>query len=281
MKYSILTLTLLILFSSSLFAQSPKAPQILEKGAFEIGEQLSFYSEELKENRTLNIYLPAAYHQDSTAAFPVVYLLDGSAHEDFLHVVGLLQFFELQFHMPPTIVVGISNVDRKRDFTFYTEDKEMLGAIPTGGGSAQFMAFVEKELQPFVEANYRTAEPKTLIGQSLGGLMASEFLLKKPDLFTRYIIVSPSLWWDNQSLLHYAPRLMLQHPYENTQVYISVGKEGKVMERDAKELYETLKAGKKESLDLHFLFMPKENHATILHNSIYEALMIFYPFEKG
>jgi hypothetical protein len=183
--------------------------------------------------------------------------------------------------MPPTIVVGISNVDRKRDFTFYTEDKEMLGAIPTGGGSAQFMAFVEKELQPFVEANYRTAEPKTLIGQSLGGLMASEFLLKKPDLFTRYIIVSPSLWWDNQSLLHYAPRLMLQHPYENTQVYISVGKEGKVMERDAKELYETLKAGKKESLDLHFLFMPKENHATILHNSIYEALMIFYPFEKG
>jgi hypothetical protein len=277
MKYSFPTLTVLVFLSTTLFSQNPKAPQILEKEAFAIGEQVAFYSEVLKENRILNIYLPAAYHQDSTARFPVVYLLDGSAHEDFLHVVGLLQFFELQFHMPPTIVVGISNVDRKRDFTFSTKDKEMLEAIPTGGGSAQFMAFVEKELQPFVETNYRSSEPKTLIGQSLGGLLASEFLLKKPNLFTRYIIVSPSLWWDNQSLLHYAPRLMLQHPYENTQVYISVGKEGKVMERDAKELYETLKAGNKESLDLHFLYMPKENHASILHNSIYQALMIFYP----
>ncbi|MEZ4917779.1 MAG: hypothetical protein R2792_01640 [Saprospiraceae bacterium] len=53
------------------------------------------------------------------------------------------------------------------------------------------------------------------------------------------------------------------------------------MERDAKRTIRNPESREKESLDLHFLFMPKENHATILHNSIYEALMIFYPFEKG
>jgi len=32
-----------------------------------------------------------------------------------------------------------------------------------------------------------------IIGQSLGGLLASEILMKKPELFNKYVIISPSL----------------------------------------------------------------------------------------
>ncbi|MDD3005857.1 MAG: alpha/beta hydrolase, partial [Flavobacterium sp.] len=67
-------------------------------------------------------------------------VLDGSAHEDFLHVVGLVQFFNLQMKMPKTIVVGIENVDRKRDFTFPTELKELKENYPTTGHSENFIA---------------------------------------------------------------------------------------------------------------------------------------------
>jgi hypothetical protein len=76
----------------------------------------------LEEDRILNIYLPEGYGEDSTR-YPVIYLLDGSYNEDFLHICGLVQFLTMIEVMPKTIVVGIANVDRKRDFTFPDHDR--------------------------------------------------------------------------------------------------------------------------------------------------------------
>jgi predicted alpha/beta superfamily hydrolase len=79
-------------------------------------------SKELAEKRLLNIYLPEGYKQHDTIKYPVIYLLDGSADEDFIHIVGLVQYnsFEWINPVPKSILVGIATVDRKRDFTFPT-----------------------------------------------------------------------------------------------------------------------------------------------------------------
>ncbi|MDX2247051.1 MAG: alpha/beta hydrolase-fold protein [Bacteroidia bacterium] len=249
----------------------------VEKKPVEIGETVEIESGILGEKRFANIYLPEGYHPDSAATYPVIYLLDGSFNEDFLHIVGLVQFFRLQMGMPPAIVVGIANVDRKRDFTFPTTDSALKTEFPTTGGSEKFIGFVEKELQPFLVAKYKVNDRRILIGQSLGGLLATEILLKNPSLFSDYLIVSPSLWWDNESLLEKAPALLSAQKDEPVQVYISVGSEGKVMERDAKALYKTLQNQNRANTTLHFKFLKKETHATILHNAIYEALEILYP----
>jgi hypothetical protein len=37
----------------------------------------------------------------------------------------------MQMNMPPSIVVGIANVDRKRDFTFHTDLEEFKKAYST------------------------------------------------------------------------------------------------------------------------------------------------------
>lgn len=50
-------------------------------------------SNELSETRVLNIYLPEGYTHDDNSRYPVIYLLDGSADEDFIHVSGIVQFF--------------------------------------------------------------------------------------------------------------------------------------------------------------------------------------------
>ncbi len=42
----------------------------------------------LGEKRILNIYLPEGYNKNDTTNYPVTYLLDGSADEDFIHVAG-------------------------------------------------------------------------------------------------------------------------------------------------------------------------------------------------
>ena len=124
-------LTILLFITTLTFAQ--------EKKEFSIGETVTIKSEILKEDRILNIALPEGYDASKDEKYPVIYLLDGSANEDFLHVVGLVQFFNLQFFMPKTIIVGIANVDRKRDFTFKTEDKELIEAFPTTGKSELFI----------------------------------------------------------------------------------------------------------------------------------------------
>ncbi len=245
---------------------------------FSIGEIKTIKSKILAESRTLNINLPDGYNNKEK--YPVIYLLDGSANEDFLHIVGLVQFYNMTFNMPKTIIVGIANVDRKRDFTFPAKIEKFKKMHPITGGSAKFIDFLEKELQPYIKANYKTNDSTYLIGQSLGGLVASEILLKKPDLFSNYIIVSPSLWWDDGALLKQAPALLTHQTDNKKWVYVSVGTEGKEMEEGAAGLVKALQNANKKNMKIDFVPLPKENHATILHNSIYEAFNILYPYKE-
>ncbi|WP_276133603.1 alpha/beta hydrolase [Polluticoccus soli] len=265
MRHLLLALALSTLTCTA-FAQSPTedAPG---NAPFVMGAVHKIASRQLTETRTINIYLPDGYKTNDTVYYPVIYLLDGSANEDFVHIAGLVQFFNMMQLMPPAIVVGIANIDRKRDFTFPTTIEKDKTAFPTTGGSEKFISFIEQELQPFIEKNYRTNSSKTIIGQSLGGLLATEVLYKKPALFNNYIIVSPSLWWDAQSLLKLKPEFA--KAAQNTNIYLAVGKEGEVMERDAKELSKIVKSNK--SFNTTFHYMPDEDHATILHHAVYDA----------
>jgi len=243
-----------------------------------IGVTHSLESKILNEKRILNIYLPEGYTKNDTTHYSVIYLLDGGTDEDLIHISGLVQFntFPWVNRLRPTIVVGIANTDRKKDLTFPTTiagDKEKY---KTAGHSADFISFIEKELQPYIESSYKTNGVKTLIGQSLGGLLAAEILLKKPSLFNRYIIVSPSLWWDNASLLKQSATAL--NSIAKTSVYIGVGKEGKglgitnrTMEEEAKLLSEKIKAVKNPNITVYYDFLPEEDHATVLHPAVYSA----------
>jgi len=266
---NILVLFALIFTLSSYAQKSLSYPE-----PFVLGEYFYIDSKELNEKRTINVYLPQGYSIDSAHTYPVVYVLDGSAHEDFIHIAGLAQFLNMYQLMPNSIVVGISNIDRKRDYTFPTTIEQDKKDFPTTGGSAKFIAFIENELQPAIQKAYNINESKTIIGQSLGGLLATEVLLKKPNLFNNYIIISPSLWWDNESLLKLAPELLKNSSDKKLSVFVGVGKEGKVMENDAKKLAAVLKAQKNWST--HFEYLPNEDHATILHRAVYRAMEVFY-----
>jgi len=243
-----------------------------------IGKKVTLDSKILNEKRTLNIYLPQTY--DKTKSYPVIYILDGSMNEDFLHLVGLQQFFNMQFKMPDFIIVGIANVDRKRDFTFHTDLKDLQKDYPTTGHSDKFIRFLGEELQPFIDKNYKTDKTKYIIGQSLGGLLATEVLLNKPNLFTHYFIISPSLWWDDESLLNKANALLSAQKDDERFVYVSVGKnEHKTMVKDADALYQVLKNSGKKNLKVEYNLMTDDNHATILHKSVYEGFLKLFPYK--
>lgn len=279
----IYTLFILTFFTSVIFGQESKSKP------FVLGIIDEIHSAELGENRILNIYLPEGYNENDTTHYSVTYLLDGSADEDFIHIAGLYQFntFEWINRLPKSIVVGIATVDRRRDFTYPTSIEEDRINYPTTGHSDKFISFIKKELQPYIENKYKTNSSKTIIGQSLGGLLATEILLKKPNLFNKYIIVSPSLWWDDASLLNQASDILEEKFSQETDIYIGVGNEGLApgniphnMIVDANLLKEKLSNTKSKSVRVYFDYLPQEDHATILHQAVYNAIRILYPQAK-
>lgn len=262
-----------------------QAPARSESKPLVLGVVDTIHSQRLGETRKINIYLPEGYNASAATRFPVIYLLDGGMDEDFVHIVGLVQFnsFPWLHRMPPTIVVGITNVDRRRDLTYPTSIAADRKQYPEAGHSDKFIDFIDKELQPYIEKNYKADGRRTLIGESLGGLLATEILLKRPSLFDRYIIVSPSLWWDDGSLLRYPTTDFAAAVRKKTDVYIGVGKEGlgigehpHVGEVDANILADKLKTSKAANLTVFFDYLPQEDHATLGHQAVFNAIRLLY-----
>ena len=286
MKFLLRYIIIGMLYVTPAFCQQQKAPETSKP--FVLGSIEEFESKILGENRILNIYLPEGYIPNDTTRYPVVYLLDGSADEDFIHTVGLFQFntFSWIDRVPKSIVIGIATVDRRRDFTFPSTIESEKKNFPTTGHSDKFISFLEEELKPFINNKYKTNSSAMLIGQSLGGLLASEILLKRPEMFNKYLIISPSIWWDNGSLLNQSSQV-IEKLSQKTDVYIGVGKEGltpgefpRVMEVDANLLVEKLNNSKNKNIAVYFDYLPDEDHATISHQAIFNGLRMLYPVKK-
>lgn len=282
-------LTLFVCALSTIFSFGQSTQTIEDTNPLTIGVIDNIQSKILSEKRILNIYLPEGYNVNDTTHYPVIYILDGSIDEDFLHIVGIVQYNSFSWIqlIPKSIVVGIANVDRKRDFTSPTSFAIDKQHAPTGGGSAKFISFIENELQPYIEKKYKTNNSKTLIGQSLAGLVATEILFTKPRLFNKYIIVSPSLWWNDGSLLKLNPEILNKNFSDPIDIYVGVGKEGltpgldnHVMEVDANLLADKIAQSKSKKIKVYFDYLPNETHATVTHQAVFNAFRLLYSKQK-
>ena len=89
----------------------------------------SVYSNVLKEQRQILIYLPKDYveKKDSTTHYPVLYVLDGASH--FLSISGLINELAETSRsntLPKMIIVCINNTKRTRDLTPYPIKKSEI-----------------------------------------------------------------------------------------------------------------------------------------------------------
>jgi predicted alpha/beta superfamily hydrolase len=249
------------------------------------GWQTKLASDYLSECRTINIYLPENYHQDDSSRYMTVYLPDGGTAEDFYHLSALLRYLSQPWIklVPPAIVVGIENTQRRRDFTFAVENLDFLKTMGIDsqqfqqyGGSANYIRFLSEELMPYIQKNYRTNGQQMLIGESLAGLLATEILLKHTALFQYYVIISPSLWWGDVGLLQQSKAALNRLKLHNQSICIVVPdqNEDEHMFAVARELQQFLKAY--PSKQTTFIELSDETHATVLHEAVYRAMKTFY-----
>jgi len=192
-----------------------------------VPQKLSLHSDILNEDRLIWIRTPRGYDQGKSS-FPVLYLTDGPDHIN--EIGSTIDFLVENGRMPPLIVVGIGNTDRTRDLTPTHWDQKLpdgtVDSNPTSGGGDRFTDFIQKELIPEVEKEYRTARYRIFAGHSYGGLLAIHILITRPEMFNAYIAVSPSLQWNDLRTVRQAKEFFSSHPELNKTLFFSLANEG-------------------------------------------------------
>jgi predicted alpha/beta superfamily hydrolase len=191
-------------------ARTPAAPAAITVAAHDsipARDTFTVQSRALGEARPINLHTPVGYAAGQ-ASFPVLYMPDGGVDEDFPHVVHTIDSLIAAGVIRPVIVVGVPNTQRRRDLTGPTRVARDSAIAPRVGGAAEFRRFMAEELMPEVERRYRTTAERAIVGESLAGLFIMETFLTQPKLFTHYVALDPSVWWNGGALVDSAaPRL--------------------------------------------------------------------------
>lgn len=146
----------------------------------------SIKSNILNENRNILIHLPDNY-ENSNISYPVMYRLDGSARILRKTVSTVNRLSRKEEIIPEMIIVTIESINRDKDM-WPTHTLYYPESLPLG--SKNFLGFIEKELIPHIESNYRTNQNRIMCGQSLSAMFTIFTFLTKPNLFDSYIACS-------------------------------------------------------------------------------------------
>jgi len=190
-----------------------------------LGTQYLIKSKILKEDRPIIISLPNGY-ENNDANYPVLYLLDGLGN--IKHEVGAVELLTDSGIIPPMIIVGIESLDRSRDLTPSNAGEDVYGGVgeagmPQSGGALTFLQFLEEELIPYVESNFRTHPYRLLEGHSFGGLFSTYALMEKPDIFDAFIIQAPALWWNKEEMTEKAKTFFKSNSNLDKAIYFGIG----------------------------------------------------------
>ena len=205
-RYAFLVLLIVIVCASAVYPQRRSVVADLRVHDFK--------SEVFGNTRTLRVLVPPGYNGDRTQEYPVLYLNDG---QNLFHVgtaqtknsewgidetyKDLLAYREIE----PIIIVGIDNAGRSGRANEYLPyfDKYLSPPLPNPQG-AKYPNFLAEEVLPFIEKNYRVkkgAEFTGLGGASYGALISLYTAIKKPNVFGKLLLESPSFYVEDAKIL--------------------------------------------------------------------------------
>jgi predicted alpha/beta superfamily hydrolase len=175
-----------------------------------------FRSRILSNRRDLLVYLPTGYSRFSRTQYPVLYLHDGQNVFDAATAFSGVEWrvdetaerLIRKNLIEPLIIVAIANMgdDRVHEYapTRGIISEEARRKKRSKGLGRRYGEFLIRELKPYIDRKYRTrreAEFTGIGGSSLGALLALSLGLWFPNVFTKIIAMSPSVWWDNEVIV--------------------------------------------------------------------------------
>lgn len=234
------------------------------------------------QNYKLYINFPRDYKNDGDE-YPVLYILD--AEIDFGGVKFIAERLMKDKLIPEILIVGIAYDTNYSDFYLLrcrdlTPTKSIEYDCPGSGGAENFRKFMEMELFPFIQKNYNAdATDRALFGYSFGGLFGAYCLFNTPQMFSRYLLLSPSLWWNKKIVFTDIPEKLDSSIF----LYVTTGelenvKEhfGESMVDHQNELENILKSKKYNALKMKFEIQENETHRTIFGTGFTKGLRFIY-----
>lgn len=198
------------------------------------------WSPELRNSRSVDVYLPASY--GGGRRYGVVYMQDGQNLSD--PRTAFAGTWELGAALRDLarvgielIVVGVHNTDRRlAEYSPFPDVKH-------GGGEAdRYLDFLTETLKPRIDRLFRTrpsARDTAIAGSSMGGLLSLYAWFRRRDVFGCAASMSPSLWYGRQSLFDFVDASALP----SGPLYLDVGTaEGAAALRDVRAMRARLRA---------------------------------------
>lgn len=143
----------------------------------------------------IKVAVPEGYDPDHQQ-YATIYVLDGDENFDFVTTQCESISHDRATDNVLVVSIGYGN-DRAVDYTPSTAEQG-------GGKAAAFMQFIHDDLIPRIESEFAadtTRESRVIIGHSFGGLFAAYAFTSFNHVFGNYLMLSPSLWYDNEIIL--------------------------------------------------------------------------------
>ena len=241
-------------------------------------------SQYVDQTYQIKISYPKNYFKNTDRKYPVLYVID--AETNFGGVSYVVQRLIKDKLIPEVLVVGIAyNTDyknfyrlRSRDLTPVEDADLRMGKdkVDPTGGAPKFSDFMEFELFPLIEKEYRVNnQDRAIYGHSYGGLYGSYALLEKPHLFNRYLILGPSLWFKDKLLVQQVQTKNVTFD-QKTKVYMGSGEYDLRINDFQEEFVGILKDKKIANLSIKSEVIENETHRTIFGVGFTNGLRFIY-----
>lgn len=237
--------------------------------------------------RAYQVYvkLPPSYGDEPNRRYPVLYLTDGPY--TFQVASGVTRVPYNHKRLEEAILVGISYGsgedpadNRRRDMTPWPDRK----APESSGGAAAYLAFLKDEVMPLVEDRYRVdAKRRVLVGQSYGALFGAWVALNQPQVFSAYVLSSPSLWYAKREMFRLEQAYAGSHQDLKARIFMATGEKERAsapgdadMVADQAAFAQALKERGYPGLELRSEVIPGSYHETTFPTALTHALQWLY-----
>ncbi|NOU51689.1 alpha/beta hydrolase [Pseudoalteromonas sp. JBTF-M23] len=226
----------------------------------------------------ITIALPASYKQDKSKHYPVLYLLDAKLNDEL--VFGMLQRLHSSNGANEHIIVGIESHDRLNDFA-PTINKDPRGPVGAGGGADKLLDFIQSELMPTINKNYRTKSHNVIAGHSIAGLLVMHSFHARPHLFQGHLAFSPAVWWGARETANAAKQYMHSNKKVGNFLYMTIGSEGGEMRQVYDNLSQTILRNRSTDLVVQLDTFNDEGHDFTMAAGLYNALRALHLYQQN
>ena len=152
---------------------------------------------------------------------------------------------------------------RRRDYTPTPNGAKDAPAGALHGESLLYRDYLHDAVFPFVEGHWRADSARRIyVGHSYGGLLGAHILLTKPEMFSGYVLGSPSFWYDKRYLIRQSPALLAGRSRVDARVYVYGGE------------YETQRPGDPRYLQDVDMVADNATFVSLLHSKKVPGLIV-------